>query len=97
MNITAGSLSEKTQDMIRQDISSAVGIDQEEITLFSVTYELGADTMNLKDVIRKALVKAIAKSGGKITQAAKALGVTRKTLYSMIKKYELETVVNIHE
>lgn len=97
MNITAASLSDKTQEMIKQEISTVVGVDSNEIALFSVTYELGSDTLNLKDVVRKALIKAIARSGGKISLAAKSLGVTRKTLYSMIKKYDLESVVNIHE
>ncbi len=97
MNITATSLSEKTREMIKQEISSVVGIDSSEVILFSVTYDLGSDTLNLKDVVRKALIKAIARSGGKISLAAKSLGVTRKTLYAMIKKYELESVVNIHE
>lgn len=97
MNITAASLSNKTQEMIKQEISTVVGMDSNEIVLFSITYELGSDTLNLKDVVRKALIKAIARSGGKISLAAKSLGVTRKTLYSMIKKYDLESVVNIHE
>lgn len=97
MNITAASLSEKIQEMVKQEISAVVGIDSNEIVLFSITYELGSDTLNLKDVVRKALIKAIARSGGKISLAAKSLGVTRKTLYSMIKKYDLESVVNIHE
>ena len=97
MNITAASLSEKTQEMIKQEISSVVGIESSEIVLFSVTYDLSSDTLNLKDVVRKALIKAIARSGGKISMASKSLGVTRKTLYSMIKKYDLESVVNIHE
>jgi transcriptional regulator of acetoin/glycerol metabolism len=97
MNITASSLSEKLQDMLRQEISTNVGVEPSEINLFSVVYELGSESLNLKEVTRKTLIKAIARSGGKITFAAKALGVTRKTLYAMIKKHELETVVNIHD
>jgi transcriptional regulator of acetoin/glycerol metabolism len=97
MNITAGSLNAKTQELVMQDIAAVVGVDPTEISLFSVSYELESESLNLKEVTRKTLIRAIARSAGKISLAAKALGVTRKTLYAMIKKHELESVVNIHD
>jgi transcriptional regulator of acetoin/glycerol metabolism len=97
MNITAGSLNAKTQELVKQDIATIVGVEPAEISLFSVSYEMESESLNLKDVTRKTLIRAIARSGGKISLAAKALGVTRKTLYAMIKKHELESVVNIHD
>jgi transcriptional regulator of acetoin/glycerol metabolism len=97
MNVRAESLSEKTREMVRQDIADTVGVEASEVALFAITYELTNESMNLKEVVRKTLIRAIARSGGKISHAAKALGVTRKTLYAMIKKHEIENVVNIHD
>ena len=97
MNITAESLKEKTREMVQADIADAVGVEPSEVVLFSVAYELSSESMYLKEVVRKTLIRAIARSGGKISYAAKALGVTRKTLYAMIKKHEIENVVNIHD
>lgn len=53
--------------------------------------EVGELALNLKHVRegaeRSAIIKALAISGGKITAAAKLLGVTRPTLYDLLKRY----------
>lgn len=55
-------------------------------------FEKASDmAFNLKQVResaeRSAIVKALTISGGKITSAAKLLGVTRPTLYDLVKRY----------
>lgn len=47
------------------------------------------DSLNLNDVEKKAIKEALFKHKGNIYQTAKELGITRKTLYSKIEKYEL--------
>jgi DNA-binding NtrC family response regulator len=46
-------------------------------------------TLNLNNVEKLAIKEALFKHKGNINQAAKELGITRKTLYSKIEKYEL--------
>ena len=53
MNITAGSLNAKTQELVKQDIAIIVGVEPAEISLFSVSYEMESESLNLKDVTRK--------------------------------------------
>jgi transcriptional regulator with PAS, ATPase and Fis domain len=46
-------------------------------------------SLNLNDVEKLTIREALFKHKGNINQAAKELGITRKTLYSKIEKYEL--------
>lgn len=97
MLITAEILSEETRAKIAQEIAEAVDVNESEVTVEGISYEFKSESLNLKDVTRRTLIKAIAKSRGKITDSATALGVTRKTLYAMIERYGLQSVVNMHE
>ncbi len=47
------------------------------------------DEMNLEDVERLLIQKALARFGGNVNQAAEALGLSRSALYRRIQKYEL--------
>jgi two-component system NtrC family response regulator len=42
------------------------------------------------DAEKAAINKALAFAGGNITVAAKLLGITRPTLYDLVKKYEIQ-------
>ena len=50
---------------------------------------LPAGTLDLEEIERAAVRKALAQHGGNITHAAEALGLTRKSLYRRIEKYGL--------
>lgn len=97
MNISMDVLSDELRDKIIEELSASLGVDSGEISLKSLDYELAYDTLNLKEIVRKTIIKAMARSSGKIATAAKQLGVTRKTLYAMIKKYELGSVLHIRD
>lgn len=47
------------------------------------------ETLNLNDIEKVAVREALMKHNGNINQAALELGITRKTLYSKIKRYGL--------
>jgi two-component system, NtrC family, response regulator HydG len=48
-----------------------------------------SNTLNLEEVEKSTVEKALMLSRGNLTLAAKELGITRKTLYSKIQKYDL--------
>jgi two-component system response regulator HydG len=51
--------------------------------------QLFDNSLNLNDVEKLTIKEALFKHNGNINQTAKELGITRKTLYSKIEKYEL--------
>ncbi len=51
--------------------------------------ELAAGTLDLKEIEQAAVRKALSKHGGNVSQAARELGIARKTLYRRIEKYGL--------
>jgi two-component system, NtrC family, response regulator HydG len=46
-------------------------------------------TMNLDDMEKQLIVKALQKYHGNITEAAAELGLTRASLYRRLEKYSL--------
>jgi len=50
---------------------------------------LPANSLNLNNIEKLTIKEALFKHKGNINQTAKELGITRKTLYSKIEKYEL--------
>jgi len=64
---------------------------QESDFLFSRkgTDEIANDTLNLDEVEKAAVVKAIQLHNGNISKAAEELGLTRASLYRRMEKYGL--------
>jgi DNA-binding NtrC family response regulator len=52
----------------------------------------GPDPLNLSELERRTVQVALEQAKGNKVHAAKALGVTRRTLYRLIEKYGLEKV-----
>ena len=48
------------------------------------------ESLNLEVLERAAILEAIRQSGGNVTQAMRALGVARTTLYRKLKQYGIE-------
>jgi DNA-binding NtrC family response regulator len=59
--------------------------------LFSVAEEasMEPETLNLDEIEKSTIIKALKKFGGNLSKTAAELGITRKTLYSKIEKYGL--------
>jgi len=43
-----------------------------------------------EDIEKKAIIRALANNGGKLSSAAGELGITRQTLYNKLKKYQID-------
>lgn len=59
-------------------------------TKISSEKSLTDNTLNLNNIEKLTIKEALFKHKGNINQTAKELGITRKTLYSKIEKYELQ-------
>ncbi len=73
--------------VIMEDTDGIVPEGAEQVNLFQET-EAG-DELNLEEVEKKAIMHAINKHHGNISQAAKELGLGRTTLYRKMNKYGL--------
>jgi transcriptional regulator of acetoin/glycerol metabolism len=63
-------------------------IDAENLALsISAKPRFGFGTKTLEHLEKEAMINALNTHGGNIVHAAKALGITRQTLYNKMKKY----------
>jgi DNA-binding NtrC family response regulator len=73
-------------------LSDGITIQQDDFQLgnpMSISNSKVEGTLNLEENEKVLIQKAIDKTGGNYSQAVKELGITRKTLYNKIKKYDL--------
>lgn len=47
-------------------------------------------TLNLADVEKQVILQALERAGGNKSEAARLLGITRRTLYGRLERYEIE-------
>ena len=47
----------------------------------------GADAASLEEVERETIIRTLAAAGGNKSEAARRLGITRRTLHQKLKKY----------
>ncbi|MCT4583333.1 MAG: helix-turn-helix domain-containing protein [Peptostreptococcaceae bacterium] len=53
------------------------------------------DTLNLKELEKRAIIKALNISKLNVTKASKLLGISRNTLYNKMKKYSINQIKEI--
>ncbi|MEM9400602.1 MAG: sigma-54 dependent transcriptional regulator [Verrucomicrobiota bacterium] len=53
---------------------------------------VSSDTVNLQDVEKNMIIKALQSSGGNRTEAAKMLGISRRTLHRKLNDYQLNSL-----
>jgi transcriptional regulator of acetoin/glycerol metabolism len=97
MEIEFTNLSEKLKNDLLNEISKLLNLSNNQIKLLKVEFELDDISLNLNDIEKNTLIKALTRSSGNISKASQLLGVTRKTVYSLIKKYNLVSFVHINE
>jgi transcriptional regulator of acetoin/glycerol metabolism len=52
-----------------------------------------APTTSLEESERAAIVRAVHNAHGNLAQAARALGISRSTLYRKVERYHLDSIV----
>jgi transcriptional regulator of acetoin/glycerol metabolism len=56
-----------------------------------------APATSLEESERLAIVRAVQNVHGNLAQAARALGISRSTLYRKVERYHLESIVRVHD
>ena len=49
-----------------------------------------ADTLNLGEVEKQVILAALERAGGNKSEAARLLGITRRSLYGRLERYGIE-------
>ncbi len=93
MHIDFTLIREELKQQLLNELSSKLNIPSEELVLQCLIVDTKSSSLNLKELEKKTLIKALSKASGNITLTSKFLGVSRKTVYSLIKKYSV-TYIN---
>ena len=91
-NVIESLLLTSNEDVVRcdelpEELLSAVGCD--------AGAAVAAPATSLEETERLAIVCAVKNMHGNLTQAARALGVSRSTLYRKVDRYHLESIVRL--
>jgi transcriptional regulator of acetoin/glycerol metabolism len=62
----------------------------DDFTFLADIQQIGNQTLDLYQMEKNAVIKALAKHQGNISKTAKDLGLTRAALYRRIEKYDIE-------
>lgn len=79
------------------ELSDILNISTEEVSLDFLVFDLDNKTFNLNELEKITLLRVLSKSSGNISKTAKLLGVSRKTVYSLIKKYHVVNFITISD
>ncbi len=77
-------------DSVPQHFSSYQDVDAEEVNDADGINIAEGDSLNLSDIGRQAVEKALERNGGNRKKAAQELGISDRTLYRRIKQYGLD-------
>lgn len=97
MIIEVTKISAELKQKITEEIAKLVNADQSKININTIEFSLNETLFNLEELEKVTLIKALSLTSGNITKTAKMLGITRRTVYSMIKKYSIDTFLNIND
>lgn len=97
MHVSSAKLTEETRKRILFELAEVFKVNENIIVLHSLEFTMNDDSLNLAEMEKNTLIKALSVSSGNISKAAGLLGVTRRTVYSLIKKYSIGQFLNISE
>jgi two-component system NtrC family response regulator len=97
MIIETSKLSSELKDSLNQEIAELLKIKPEQLTLFGIVIQLRNKAYNLEQIEKQALLQAYISVSGNVSKTASLLGVTRKTVYSLLKKHQIDSLLNINE
>ena len=97
MLIPSSKLSEELKEKIVGELANHLAIQNDKILINMIDISINETSFNLDEIEKFTLIKALSMNSGNISKTASLLGVTRRTIYSMIKKYSIEKFLNTCE
>ena len=97
MIISSTKLSDKLKDLLLIEISDILKLEIKRIFINSIDITIDEACLKLTDLEKIALIKALALSAGNISKTALLLGITRRTVYSLLKKHSIDNFLHIHD
>ncbi|MPL94993.1 Acetoin dehydrogenase operon transcriptional activator AcoR [bioreactor metagenome] len=85
-----GELSVDIIDEYEEKVSTNLTIDNKEILEENIKENIKEKSFNLEEIEKRTIINAIDSNKHNMTKTAKALGISRNTLYLKIKKYNID-------
>ena len=83
-------------EVLIKEIADLLKIKPSLLTLTGVVVQLQQGAYNLNQAEKQVLMQAYVKAAGSISKTALLLGVTRKTVYNLLKKHQIDSLININ-
>jgi len=97
MQVASTKLSEETKRKVITEVAQILQTNEDRVTLQFLEITLDDGSFNLEEMEKNTLIKALTATAGNISKAAGLLGVTRRTVYTLIKKYTIGQFLNTSE
>jgi transcriptional regulator of acetoin/glycerol metabolism len=96
MIIEVDKVSQELQTALRKEVAALMQIDPDQLILHGIVVQLHDGAYNLNQTEKKILLQAYVASAGSISKTAALLGVTRKTVYNLLKKHQIDSLIYIN-
>lgn len=95
--VSAETAEEIAKDTAREAVSDSLLSKKAKCNLSGKTDSLAETSLKLEALERETILQALFATGGNVTEAAKCTGISRRTLYRKMKKYNLKMQKRIDE
>ena len=83
-------------EVLIKEIAGLLKIKPALLILTGVVVQLQQGAFNLNQTEKQVLMQAYVNAAGSISKTALLLGVTRKTVYNLLKKHQIDSLININ-
>lgn len=97
MQIVSQKISSDLIKKIQEEVAEILSLPSEKIMINWIDVSINENSFNLSEIEKITLIKALAASSGNISKTSLLLGITRRTVYALIKKYSIEHFLNTHD
>lgn len=96
MIVDPNKLNPDLREALLLEMAAILKIKPEQLSLKGLIIQLQNGTYNLEQMEKQLLLQAYVNASGNISKTASLLGVTRKTVYNLLKKHQIDSLININ-